>query len=291
MKYRVIHRTEYEYSDTANVCHNIAHISPRPDARQQCNSHYLSIVPQPSVLEEMTDHFGNRLYYFSIEKPHKSMVVTATSQIDVGRSSHQPTLSTSAWRDFPAQLAKMPVAEAMIVKEFLMESPMIPHFDELAEYARPSFEAHAGLLDAATDLMRRIFHEFKYDPAFTTLATPLRDVVRHQRGVCQDFAHLAIGALRCHGFAARYVSGYMETLPPEGKEKLVGADASHAWLSVFEPDAGWIDLDPTNNKIPDQRYIVLGWGRDYSDVPPLKGVIFGGGTPKMTVSVDVEPMR
>jgi len=291
MKYRVIHRTEYEYSDTANVCHNIAHISPRPDARQQCHSHYLSVVPQPSVLEEMTDHFGNRLYYFSIEKPHKSMVVTATSLVDVGRHAKEPTFSASAWRDMADSLKVLPDADAMLVKEFMMESPMIPHIEEITAFARPSFEVHAGLLDAATDLMQRIFREFTYDPAFTTLATPLRDVVQHKRGVCQDFAHLAIGALRSHGLAARYVSGYMETLPPEGKEKLVGADASHAWLSVFIPDAGWIDLDPTNNKIPDQRYIVLGWGRDYSDVPPLKGVIFGGGTPKMSVSVDVEAMR
>lgn len=291
MRYQVIHRTEYEYSDTANVCHNIAHISPRPDASQQCNSHYLSVVPQPSVLEEMTDHFGNRLYYFSIEKPHKSMVVTATSVVDVARTTKPPPFSASPWRDMTDSLKKLPDTETMLVKEFILESPMIPHIDEIAAFARPSFETHKSLLDAATDLMRRIYHEFTYDPTFTTLATPLRDVVLHKRGVCQDFAHLAIGALRSQGIAARYVSGYMETLPPAGKGKLIGTDASHAWLSVFVPDAGWIDFDPTNNKIPDQRYIVLGWGRDYSDVPPLKGVIFGGGTPKMKVAVDVEAIR
>ncbi len=290
MKYRVIHRTEYEYSDTANVCHNIAHIAPRADTRQHCSSHFLSIVPQPSVIEERSDHFGNRLCYFSIEKPHRSMVVTATSLVDVRPTAGRPE-SHSTWRQFAADLKAMPPAESMAVSEFLLDSPMIPMIAELSTFAGPSFERHEGVLAAALDLMTRIHKEFIYDPSFTTLATPLRDVLLHKRGVCQDFAHLAIGCLRAHGLAARYMSGYLETLPPEGQEKLVGADASHAWLSVFVPDAGWIDLDPTNNKVPDERYIVLGWGRDYSDVPPLKGVIFGGGSPKMTVAVDVEPMK
>lgn len=290
MKYRIIHRTEYEYSDAANVCHNIAHVTPRPDARQACASHYLSVVPQPTVIEERTDHFGNRACYFSIEKPHRAMVVTATSIVEVRQSMADTATSASTWRNFPADLDAMPPAEAMDIRACMMESPMIPALPEMAELAAPSFEAREGLLDAARDLMTRIHRDFAYDPHFTNLATPLREVIKHRRGVCQDFAHLAIGCLRSRGLAARYVSGYLETRPPEGKEKLVGADASHAWLSVFVPDAGWIDLDPTNNQIPDRRYIVLGYGRDYSDVPPLKGVIFGGGTAKMTVAVDVDPM-
>ena len=173
----------------------------------------------------------------------------------------------------------------------MMESPMIPHMTELKEFARISFEQFPRTIDAARDVMRRIFEDFVYDPSFTTLATPLRDVIIHKRGVCQDFAHLAIGCLRSFGIPARYVSGYMETTAPKGKERLVGADASHAWISVFTPDAGWLDLDPTNNQHSDHRYITLGWGRDYSDVPPLKGVIYGGGTHKMTVSVDVEAIK
>jgi transglutaminase-like putative cysteine protease len=268
----------------------MAHLSPRTDVPGQvCTSHYLSVVPQPAVLEELQDHFGNRLYYFSIERPHREMDVTATSLIE-SSPLPAPPASTSTWRDFPTALAALPGHQQMPVRGLMLESPMVPLLDEVRDYARPSFDGNPGLLAAAADLMTRIFTEFKYDPAFTTLATPLRDVVLHRRGVCQDFAHLAIAALRSFGLAARYVSGYLETLPPAGQEKLVGADASHAWLSVFTPDAGWIDLDPTNNQHPDQRYITLAWGRDYSDVPPLKGVIFGGGTPKMTVAVDVEAL-
>jgi len=291
MKYRVIHRTEYEYSDLANVCHNIAHISPRLDARQTCNSHFISVVPQPANIDEMTDHFGNRLFYFSIEKPHKNMVVTATSVVEITKARAKQLDSVSLWNDLYDDMEKMPALARISALEFIMESPMIPHLPDLKEYARVSFEAFPDIKGAASDLMRRIYKDFTYDQSFTTLATPLRDVLLHKRGVCQDFAHLAIGCLRSYGLPARYVSGYLETIVPHGKEKLVGADASHAWLSVFTPDAGWIDLDPTNNQHPDERYITLGWGRDYSDVPPLKGVIFGGGTPKMTVSVDVEPLN
>jgi transglutaminase-like putative cysteine protease len=291
MRYRIIHRTEYEYSDLASVCHNIAHISPRPDAGQDCSSHFLSVVPQPSVIDEMTDHFGNRLYYFSIEKPHRNMVVTATSIVEVKNKNHNSVTSSSKWTEFDSDSEKLPATIRMNAVEFMMESFMIPHMSELKEYARSSFDQFPEIIKVAGDLMKRIFTDFKYDPTFTTLATPLRDVITHKRGVCQDFAHLAIGCLRSFGIPARYVSGYLETFAPEGKEKLVGADASHAWVSVFTPDAGWIDLDPTNNQHPDDRYITIGWGRDYSDVPPLKGVIFGGGTPKMKVSVDVEPFR
>jgi len=289
MKYRVIHRTEYEYTDSATFCHNIAHLSPRQDFGQTCNSHFISVVPQPTVFEELKDHFGNRLQYFSIEKPHKNMVVTATSMI-VTKPQLKENASTSRWDCFATDLSKLPAAEQPAVREFMLASPMIPRLADLHDYARPSFEQNTTISAAAADLMGRIFKEFTYDPAFTTLATPLSDVILHRRGVCQDFAHLAIGCLRSFGLSARYSSGYMETKPPEGSARLVGADASHAWLSVFTPDHGWIELDPTNNQHPDHRYITVSWGRDYSDVPPLKGVIFGGGTHKMTVSVDVEPL-
>jgi transglutaminase-like putative cysteine protease len=289
MKYRIIHRTQYEYSDFASVCHNLTHLSPRSGIPgHTCNSHYLSIVPQPTVLDERTDHFGNRVFYFSIEKPHRTMEVTATSTIETSEPPDRPAPSLSKWADYEQFIETCPPAGQLEFREFRLESPMIPQLPELREYADPSFLAFPGIASAARDLTHRVFNDFAYDPAFTTLATPLRDVLTHKRGVCQDFAHLAIGCLRAMGLSARYVSGYMETLPPEGEKKLVGADASHAWISVFVPDTGWMDLDPTNNQSPDHRYITLGWGRDYSDVPPLKGVIFGGGQHKMTVAVDVE---
>jgi len=290
MKYRVIHRTEYEYSDSATFCHNIAHLTPRPDFGQVCSSHFISVVPHPTVFEELKDHFGNRLQYFSIEKPHKNMVVTATSMIE-SKPQINKKQSSARWDCFLNDLSKLPAVDQPIIREFMLVSPMIPHLTDLYEYARPSFAQHTTISAAAADLMERIFNDFTYDPAFTTLATPLSDVIQHRRGVCQDFAHLAIGCLRSFGLSARYTSGYMETKPPQGGKRLIGADASHAWLSVFTPDEGWINLDPTNNQHPDHRYITLSWGRDYTDVPPLKGVIFGGGTHKMTVSVDVEPLN
>lgn len=292
MKYRVIHRTEYHYSDQANICHNVAHLSPRADVPgQACASHYLSVVPRPAILQERTDHFGNRLHYFSIESPHRDMIVTATSTIETKPEARAVVESSSAWRTFAEELALRPAAEQASVREYILHSPMIPQLPGLADYAAPSFEKHESIFAAATDITKRIFRDFKYDQTFTTLATPLKDVLEHKRGVCQDFAHLQIGCLRSIGLAARYVSGYIETIAPPGKEKLTGTDASHAWVSVFIPDAGWCDLDPTNNQPADHRYITIGWGRDYSDVPPLKGVIFGGGTATLAVSVDVEPVR
>jgi len=157
----------------------------------------------------------------------------------------------------------------------------------LAEYAAPSFQPDRPLVDVVTDLMQRIYHDFIYDPTFTTIATPLSEVLTHRRGVCQDFAHLAIGCLRSFGIPARYISGYMETVPAPGKPRLVGADASHAWFAVYVPDVGWLDFDPTNNKIPHDQHITLAWGRDYADVTPLKGIAFGGGQHTLSVSVDV----
>ncbi len=291
MKFRVIHRTEYLYSDTATICHNVAHLSPRSDAAQFCSSHYLSVDPQPSVIEEREDHFGNRVFQFSIERPHREMAVTATSTIETGRTRTPGQPSVTRWANFEESLLRLPAEQQMPAREMMLDSPMIPRLAELATYARPSMEAFPLLAEAASDLMHRIFSDFTYDPSFTTLATPLGDVLLHKRGVCQDFAHLAIGCLRSQGLSARYVSGYLETQPPPGQEKLTGADASHAWISVFLPDSGWLDLDPTNNQIPDERYIVTGWGRDYADVPPLKGVIFGGGSHTLNVSVDVERLR
>lgn len=287
MKYRIIHRTEYNYSDNATICHNIAHLAPRNDAGQRCVSHYISVVPQPVIFEERIDYFGNRTVYFSIERPHKNMVVTATSDVEAERETAIP-ISSAAWQDFATDLESMPLATQLEVRAFMLESSMAPHLTEVREFARPCFEKHTCIQDAARCLMQRIFAEFKYDPHFTTLATPLTRVIEHKRGVCQDFAHLAIACLRSFGLAARYVSGYLETLPPPGQEKLVGADASHAWLSVYLPDHGWLDLDPTNNQHPDNRYVVISWGRDYSDVAPLKGVFYGGGAHELDVAVDVE---
>lgn len=174
--------------------------------------------------------------------------------------------------------------------QFTYDSHYVARSNALLEYAAPSFAAGRPMLDAVADLTARIHREFRYDAKATTLATPLKEVLQHRHGVCQDFAHLAIGCLRSLGLAARYVSGYLQTNVPEGKERLIGADASHAWLSVFCPDVGWVDFDPTNNMIPADRHLTIAWGRDYDDVSPIKGVILGGGSHTMTIAVDVAPL-
>ena len=195
----------------------------------------------------------------------------------------------TTWEQAVEHLKTSTQDESIDARLFVLESDFIEFSDEIKNYSTQSFSSGRGLLEAVEDLMHRIYKEFDYDPGFSSIATPLSEVLKHRKGVCQDFAHLAIACLRMQGLAARYVSGYLETIPPEGKQRLVGADASHAWFSVYVPHQGWVDFDPTNAKIPDEQHITAAWGRDYADVAPLKGVIFGGGDKnKLEVSVDVE---
>jgi transglutaminase-like putative cysteine protease len=200
-------------------------------------------------------------------------------------------MNSPSWEKVRDSLEHSLTNEYLEAREFVLDSPFIAVDNTLREYARPSFTPGRPILDAVRDLMRRIFTEFVYDPNFTTIITPLNTVLEHRRGVCQDFAHLMIGGIRSMGLAARYVSGYLETLPPPGKEKLQGSDASHAWLAVYVPGQGWVDFDPTNHQMPTNQHITTAWGRDYSDVTPLKGTIFGGGSHILQVSVDVTRMN
>ncbi len=288
MHYRVIHTTEYDYSKKVGLSYNEARLLPRFTANQHCLHTQLQVTPLPADYREHEDFFGNRVAYFSIREPHQTFVVTATSEVKI--VSHEAQLNFSrgiAWESVRQSLSQQRDPETLDALQYSLNSPYITASAELAIYAQPSFQPGRSLLEAVNDLMGRIHSDFTYDPDFTTLATPLLTVLEHKRGVCQDFAHLAIGCLRAQGLAARYVSGYIETFPPPGKEKLVGSDASHAWFSVYVPELGWMDFDPTNNQIPVDQHIIVGWGRDYGDVTPLKGVIFGGGEHKLAVSVDV----
>lgn len=301
MKYRVTHTTEFAYEATVGLCHNEARLQPHELPHQQVLASTLLIDPPPHDYYERRDYFGNRTAYFSIQQPHDQLVVTATSEVQVTA----PALLDSAgsfpgevglfdgpdarsWEAVRDRLRSDRCAEVVEAFQFALDSPLIGVDELLAEYARPSFAPGRPLAEAVHDLMRRIHREFRYDPEFSTLATPLKEVMEHRSGVCQDFAHLAIGCIRAHGLAARYVSGYIETEPPPGRERLVGADASHAWFSVFLPDGGWLDFDPTNDQLPGERHITLAWGRDYADVTPLKGVVFGGGEHTLKVAVDVQ---
>ncbi len=291
--YRITHKTEYSYAEEVTQCFNEAHLIPRNAAHQTCLSHHLSIEPLPSDYTDRQDFFGNRASYFSIDQPHTDFNITAISEIQLDEPcAESAAVNDIAW-DVVRDRLRSPQEPALIEhRQFIMDSPLIPTLPELAEYGSASFPLNRPLIEAVLELMERVHREFSYDPEFTSVSTPLSEVLYHRRGVCQDFAHLAIGCLRAMGLAARYVSGYLETLPPPGQQRLVGVDASHAWFSVFVPEAGWIDFDPTNNQMPMQQHITTAWGRDFSDVTPLKGVIFGGGdSHKLNVSVDVERLE
>jgi len=282
VKYRVVHTTRYQYSSPASLCYNQAHLVARETPRQRIVDAELTIDPTPDDLSERVDTHGNLVTFFTIERPHDTLVVTAATELDVDPYD----ISPAAQRPWDA--TRDAVVEAIPVREFLLESPLVPALGELERYAAPSFTPGRPLLDAVTDLTARIHREFVFDPGFTTVTTPLTDVLAHRRGVCQDFAHLAVGCLRSMGLAARYVSGYIETLPPPGEAKLIGADASHAWCAVRLADGSWLDLDPTNDAVGPEGYLTVAWGRDYSEVVPVKGVVMStGGGMSLSVAVDV----
>jgi transglutaminase-like putative cysteine protease len=284
VKYRVVHTTRYRYSSPASLCYNQIHLAARETSGQRIIGSEITIDPRPDDLSERLDTHGNSITYFTIERPHESLVVTATTEFDVDPYDISPAAQRT-WES-----TRDTVIEAIPSREFLLESPFVPSLPEVEEYARPSFSPGRPLIDAVSDLTSRIFSDFIFDPGFTTVSTPLSDVLAHRRGVCQDFAHLAVGCLRSVGLAARYVSGYIETLPPPGEEKLIGADASHAWCSVRLADGSWLDLDPTNDAVGPDWYLTLAWGRDYSEVVPVKGVVMSTGA-GMALSVGVDVKR
>lgn len=289
MKYRVRHTTTYRYSEPASLGHNEAHLAPRDFTGQHCIYHRLTIDPPPTAQRNRRDYFGNRVEYFTLEEEHRQVSVTAESEVELSPRPVPAADATPAWEDVVRSLAAPGDAGLVAASQFVYDSPYARHDDALAEYAAVSFTPSRPVLEAALELTMRIYREFRYDPTATQVNTPVAEVFRKRRGVCQDFAHLEIACLRSLGLAARYVSGYLLTDPPPGQPKLVGADASHAWVSVFCGGAGWVDLDPTNNQIPALRHVTIGWARDYGDICPIKGVFLGGGQHSMAVAVDVAP--
>jgi len=237
------------------------------------------------------DFFGNAVTFFAVQEPHRSLTITARSTVQVIPRRMPRPEHTPAWETVRDLLHHERSAAQLEAVQYLFESPHIPCSSRLRHYAAASFPPGRPLLSAVLDLTRRIATDFTYDPQATSVSTPLQDVLRAGRGVCQDFAHVQIGCLRALGLAARYVSGYLVTRPPPGQPRLVGADASHAWVSVYCPGHGWIEADPTNNMLPSDRHITIAFGRDYSDVSPIKGVLLGGGRHTMRVAVDVIPIE
>jgi len=292
MAYEVTHRTEYRYPSTVSSSFGEIVMLPRELAGQSCLRSALTIEPEPHDLRERLDFFGNRTAYFAVLAPHTRLSVTAVSLVRVHDRQAQPSLAfETGWEQARDRLRTGTDDDLLDARQFVLDSPLVTITEQLGEYAAPSFPSGRPVLDAVTELSSRIYRDFKFLPGVTEVKTTIEEVFARRAGVCQDFAHVAIGCLRSLGLAARYVSGYLETRPPPGRPRLAGADVSHAWVSVFVPGSGWADIDPTNDQLVNDRYVTTAWGRDYTDVPPLKGVIFTqGDVQDLKVSVDVIPV-
>ena len=288
----VVHETRYAYARPVLLSQQMLHLTPRVLARQGCSAHRIVIEPEPAELAHAEDYFGNPVTRALFTAPHEALRVRAESEVQVIPRAADPLAgASSSWESVRERLRSLEAPPLLEPTEFVFESPHVEIFGALAEYAASSFAPGGPLLAGAADLMRRIHADFEFDSTATSVATPLRAVLGQRRGVCQDFAHLMIGALRALGLPARYVSGYILTTPPPGHPRLIGADASHAWVSVYDPVAGWVDFDPTNDCLADDEHVTLGWGRDFGDVTPMRGVILGGGEQTLAVHVTVAPIE
>jgi transglutaminase-like putative cysteine protease len=289
LRYSVIHTTSYTYNEPVSICHNVARLVPRSFSRQQCKKSVIQITPQPGVLTEYEDFFGNKVMYFAVQQEHKQLTVTVRSEIEKNTAADTAIyLGTDMpWQDVQS-LIKQTTPEWLDVYQYIPETGFTAGSPAIIAYAEQSYTPGRSMLEATQHLMERIYSDFEFRPGFTTISTPLSEVLALRKGVCQDFAHLAIACVRSMGLPARYISGYLETVAPPGKEKLAGADASHAWFSVYIPSTGWVDFDPTNNQLPADQHITACWGRDYADIAPLKGVVINSGPHQLAVSVDVK---
>jgi transglutaminase-like putative cysteine protease len=290
MRYAVSHRTSYRYDTTVDLAQHIAHLRPRSFPGQSVADCALLVDPPPPARITHTDHFGNLVDSFRIEQAHTVLIIEMRSRVDVVLPAPPDPVSTPPWEDVRASLAAAFPASASAA-EFTHASPLVAIGEEAIAYARPSFPAGRPILSGALDLIRRIRADFSYTPGATDISTPLDEVFARRVGVCQDFAHVGIAALRALGLAAGYVSGYIRTYSRPGGAELRGADASHAWIAVWcGPETGWIHLDPTNDLVVRDEHVTVAWGRDFSDVSPVRGMILGGGTHHYGVSVELRAL-
>ena len=288
-RYRVEHETAYSYETPMVDGYTVAHLRPRSSATQTVVDTRLEIDPEPAEFDEFTDLFGNRVVQFGVHRPHTSLVVRSLSEVDLIEG---PDLDAGIDWQLLAQTTSTLIGPAALEIGMFRGSSqlvdLVAHGPQLHELATRAFEPGIGVIDGGRALCHLIHNDYAFDPLATDVATPLGDVIAQRRGVCQDFAHLAVGCLRSLGLPARYVSGYIETDPPAGQPRLAGADMSHAWVSVWAGDAGWVDFDPTNDHFPVRRHVTVGWGRDFADVSPVRGVVIGPASAQvLSVSVSV----
>ena len=290
MRYEVLHETRYRYEAPVALSQQLLHLTPRILEHQQLVEHRVDVSPEPAERASRADYFGNPVTQVMLAAPHSELLVRAASRVEVAPRAAPPAPG-EAWEALRERL-RGSGGGLLEPQQFLHESPHVELFRDLSHYAAASFTAGRGMLESVLDLNRRIHTEFTFDPKATSVSTPLREVLKKRRGVCQDFAHLMAGCLRTHGLPARYVSGYILTAPPPGKPRLVGADASHAWVSAWCGEAaGWVDVDPTNDVLVSDEHVTLAWGRDFGDVTPMRGVILGGGEQTLEVRVTVTPLE
>jgi transglutaminase-like putative cysteine protease len=290
MIYQVRHKTTYDYEDIVSVSHHILRLTPHNSKVQTCRRSEIFVIPRPPARNHHKDYFGNQTTSFTLLEPHERLIVDAVSELEVMAQPLPDFANSPSWESVRDSLPRDYTDDGLNAFQFVFDSNRIKARPELADYARESFPPDRPVLDGAFDLTHRIYKDFRFDTKATEVSTPVETFFEKRRGVCQDFAHLQIACMRSLGLPARYVSGYLRTLPPPGKPRLVGADASHAWCASWSPGIGWVDFDPTNNCIPSDGHITVAWGRDYSDVSPVHGVLLGGARHKLDTGVDVIPM-
>jgi transglutaminase-like putative cysteine protease len=296
--YHVLHQTRYTYADEVVSSHNEAHLLPRALDTQTPSNVQLRIDPAPDTVRWHKDYYGNDVVFFNLQTAHRELTIRTESDVALDPATRFDPARSTPWEEVAAGVRLARTPDALEAFEYVFDSPFVAASEALAAYARPSFAPGRPLAEAVLDLSHRIHAEFHYDPEATTLDTPVEDALRERHGVCQDFAHVMIGGLRSLGLPARYVSGYLKSrgkakaeAKPPADSALVGSEASHAWVAVWCPTLGWIEVDPTNDLVPSDRHIVLAWGRDYDDVSPVKGVTLGGGSHTVEVTVEVKPVE
>ncbi len=289
--FRVTHRTRYHYDQPVAVGHTIARLVPRRLPHQRVAAATVTVAPAPSHTRDHVDGLGNVVTYVAVDEPHDDLEVTATSEVEVDPRPVPDGSWHGPWEDAVAATGHDLSDDGLLARLCRLGSPLVPRRDDLRAFAAVEFSPGRPLGEAAAALSGRIHESFEFVPGATDVTTPVHQVLAERRGVCQDFAHVLLGGLRSLGLGARYVSGYLETEPPPGQPRLVGADASHAWVGVYVPGSGWVDLDPTNGLVQPRHHVTIGWGRDYTDVVPVRGVVFGPPAgQELTVSVDVAPL-